>query len=313
MDAEAGPQHAVEGGGRAAALDVPEHGDARLVAGLCLDEVRELQPDAAQAHVAEFVQLLGGGRFLGAELGAFGDDDDGEVLVLCAVPVLDVLANLVNVDRPLGDEDHVRAARHPGVHGDPARVPAHHLADDDALVRLGGRVEPVDGLGGDLHRGVETESEIGAGEIVVDGLGNSDHFHAHRGELGRDPERVLAADRHHRADVEVLEVAHDDVGPVRRLLERIGARGAEDGTAEMQRSARGLAGEPEMHRRIEQAAPPFADAHHFQTVLLASADDSADDRIETRTIAAPRQDRDFHGSTSLLARRSTAIRPGCQE
>jgi hypothetical protein len=135
---------------------------------------------------------------------------------------------------------------------------------------------------------VETERQIGAGKIVVDGLRDPDHLHAHRGELGRDSERVLAADRHHRADVQLLEVAHHDVGTVRRLLERVGPRGSEDGAAQMQRSAGGLAREPEMHRRIEQPAPALANSHHFQTVLLASADDGADDRIETRTIAAPR-------------------------
>src|SRR5256885_7935481 len=125
---EAGGEDAIEGGRGSAALDVTEDGDPGLVAGLRLDEVGELLTDAAEADVAELVELLGGGRLLGAELGAFRDDDDGEVLVLRPVPVLDVLADLVDVDRLLRNEDHVRAAGHPGMHRDPTRVAAHHLA-----------------------------------------------------------------------------------------------------------------------------------------------------------------------------------------
>src|SRR3954462_12055648 len=64
LHAEAGGEDAVEGGRSAAALDVAEDRDAGLVAGLRLDQVRELLPDAAQAHVAELVYLFVTGRFL---------------------------------------------------------------------------------------------------------------------------------------------------------------------------------------------------------------------------------------------------------
>ena len=58
--------------------------------------------------------------------------------------------------------------------GDPAGVAAHHLDDDDAVVRLGGRVQPVDRLGGDRDRRVEAEGVVGAGEVVVDRLRDAD-------------------------------------------------------------------------------------------------------------------------------------------
>ena len=58
--AEARREHAVAGSGRASALDVPEHGVARLEAGALLDLLRQLGADTAQAYMSEFVggQLL---------------------------------------------------------------------------------------------------------------------------------------------------------------------------------------------------------------------------------------------------------------
>ena len=88
----------------------------------------------------------------------------------------------------------------PGVQGDPAGVPAHHLDDEHPVVGLGGGVQPVDRLGGDVDRGVEAEGEVGAGEVVVDGLRDADDVDAEVGELGGHAEGVLAADRDQRVD-----------------------------------------------------------------------------------------------------------------
>ena len=42
----------------------------------------------------------------------------------------------------------------------------------------GGGVDAVDDLSGDIHRRVEAEGEIRAVNIVVDGLGQTDHVQA---------------------------------------------------------------------------------------------------------------------------------------
>ena len=110
------------------------------------------------------------------------------------------VADLVDVERALGHEDHVGAAGHARVGGDPAGVAAHDLDDDHAVVRLGGRVQAVDRVGRDLHRGLEAEGVVGAREVVVDRLGHADDRHAVGGELRGDAERVLAADRDQRVD-----------------------------------------------------------------------------------------------------------------
>ena len=41
-------------------------------------------------------------------------------------------------------------------------------------MRFGGAVQPVDGLGGDGQRGVVAERDVGAVDVVVDGLGHAD-------------------------------------------------------------------------------------------------------------------------------------------
>ena len=74
-------EHAVARSGGAAALDVAEHGHARLEARPLLDLVRDARADAAlgEPHVPELVDLAL--RLAAAlELVALGDDDDREVL-----------------------------------------------------------------------------------------------------------------------------------------------------------------------------------------------------------------------------------------
>ena len=92
----------------------------------------------------------------------------------------EVVADLLDVERALGHEDDVGAAGEAGVARDPARVAAHDLADDDAVVRLGRRVQAVDRLGRDLHRGLKAEREVGRVEVVVDRLRHADGREAGR-------------------------------------------------------------------------------------------------------------------------------------
>ena len=155
-------------------------------------------------------------------------------------------------------------------------------------------MQPVDSLGGDLHRRVEAEGEIGAGEIVVDGLRHTHQVDSHLVQLGGHAEGVLAADGHHRAHVERAEVADHHVRAA-RLLERVGPAGAEDGATQMEDAAGRFAGETEVQGRVHQTAPALPDAHHLEAVLLAAPDHRTNHRIETRAVSTAGQDRDLHG------------------
>ena len=132
------------------------------------------------------------------ELVALADDDDREVLA-ALVPVLDLAARLLDRDRLLGDQDHVGAAGDPAHDRDPARVPAHHLDDHHAVVRLRGRVQPVDRLGADRDRRVEAERVVGRGQVVVDRLRDADDREAVLLEQPRRRRRACPRRRSRRA------------------------------------------------------------------------------------------------------------------
>ena len=120
---------------------------------------------------------------------ALGDDDDREHAT-ARVAAPDQLADLVEVERLLGDQDHVGAAGEPGVERDPAGVAAHHLDHHHPVVGLGRGVQAVDRLGRDVQRGVEAEGDVGGAEVVVDRLRHPEHVDA---VLGVQPVRARRA------------------------------------------------------------------------------------------------------------------------
>ena len=202
LDAEARAEHAVVGQRRAAALDVAEDRHARLVAGALLDRLLERHRDAAQAHVAERV---GGAAELGDDVAvrgrrALGDDDDRERRRPWWRRWMSRQTSSMSNGRS-GTRITSAPPAMPGVGGDPARVAAHHLDDDHAVVRLGRGVQAVDRVGGDLHRGLEAEREVGAREVVVDRLRDADDVDPLVDQPARDAQRVLAADRDQRVEL----------------------------------------------------------------------------------------------------------------
>ena len=84
-------------------------------------------------------------------------DDDDRGVAASFVTALDSVTDLVDVERELRDQHNGRATGDPRVRRDPSTVTTHHLDDHHPVVALGGRVESVDGVSGDLHRGVEPE------------------------------------------------------------------------------------------------------------------------------------------------------------
>ena len=79
---------------------------------------------------------------------ALGDNNDTEILAVF-VPALYDATNLLDGNRVLRDQNHVGATRHARLERDPPGMPSHHFDDDDAVVRFGGRVQPVDRFGRD--------------------------------------------------------------------------------------------------------------------------------------------------------------------
>jgi hypothetical protein len=72
---------------------------------------------------------------------------------------------------------------------------AHDLDHHDAVVRHGGRVEPVERLHNNGNSGVETESHIGLADVVVNGFGHADDGDAGLGHAGCHAQRAIPPDR----------------------------------------------------------------------------------------------------------------------
>ena len=148
------------------------------------------------------------GRHAALRLGALGDDDDRRELGFVAAA--DELADPLDVEGLLRDQDQVGAAGEPGVEGDPAGVAAHHLDDQHPVVAVGGRVQAVDRLHRDVDRGVEAEGVVGGAEVVVDRLRHADDLQAVLLVQARGgAQRVLAADRDQPVDAGRLQVLGD--------------------------------------------------------------------------------------------------------
>src|SRR5215203_3267480 len=92
-------------------------------------------------------------------------------------------------------------------------------------------MKAIDGVRGDLNRGVEAEGHVGSAEVVVDRLGNPENGKpVLRVQPGGGPERVLASDRYQALEVQRAKVLGDQGRPF-ISLEGIRARGTQDRAA----------------------------------------------------------------------------------
>src|SRR5581483_11212785 len=298
-DAVARGQHAVEGAGRAAALDVPQHHGAALESGAALQLPGQHNADAAQPDVAELVaaQVLDDGSavfhvHVGGKLGAFGHHHDAEVAP-ARVTAAQALGDLFDVKGALGNQDDVGAAGDPAVHGDPAGVAAHDLHHDDPVVGLGGGVHTVNGFGGDADGGGEAEAEVGAAEIVVNGLGNADYLGSALVQTHGDRLRVVAADGDEGVNFVAAQVLHAALQAA-FALGRVGARGAQDGAAARQDAGHRL--QVERHGLVfHHPAPAFHEADELVAVVEdAFANDGSYDGVQPGAVAAAGENSDLH-------------------
>ena len=172
--AELGGQHAVIRAGATAALHVAGDADAGLHSGLLLDGGGDAVGGGGVARLGAL-----GGPLLPLHLGLFlvhgalGHRDDGEVGALLSAALYGV-ADAVDVVGHFGQQDDVRAARDAGVEGQPASLVAHDLDAHHAAVAACSGMDAIDNVGGDVHSGVEAEGDVGAVDVVVDGLGQAD-------------------------------------------------------------------------------------------------------------------------------------------
>ena len=102
------------------------------------------------------------------------------------------------------DQHHVGAAGNTGVQGDPAHLMTHDFHNKRAPVRGGRGMDAVDGVGGDIHRALETERHIGAPKVVIDRFGQANHVEAFLAEQVGGFLRSVAAQHNQTVEAEFL-------------------------------------------------------------------------------------------------------------
>jgi hypothetical protein len=103
------------------------------------------------------------------------------------------------------------------------------------VVRFGGRVQAIDGVGREIDGGVEAETVGGPDDVVVDRLRNADDGDAAMIEPVGDRQRAIAADDDQRVEAHLVKHLDDAIGVVAdafRRGDRIGERVAAVGRAE---------------------------------------------------------------------------------
>src|SRR5258708_15467769 len=167
----------------------------------------------------------------------------------------DKFANMFDGKGDFGNEDDVGAAGDAGFKGDPAAVAAHDLNHHHAMMRCGRGVNLVDGIGDGVQGGIESECDLGGGEIIIDGLGYADDLHSLLKKFIPNLLRAVAADGDDGVNAQLGGVGNDLGGNVARyflavldglVVKRIAAvGGTENGAAASQNAADFLNFHPE--------------------------------------------------------------------
>ena len=202
----------------------------------------------------------------------------------------------------LGDEDDVGPRRLAALQGQPPCRPPHRLHHEDPPVGAGGSAQPVDFLHDHIHRRLKAQRVVGAPEVLVDRLGNTDQIHAFPGQPGGDAQGVLAADSHQRLQPQPADVLQDLLRLIVLGVIWIGPGGAQHGAAETVPGAYGILVQGHQpFLRIatrwvgpDQALPAIPDAHNFvldaafrlEAVIRGRLHHPLDGGVESGAVAA---------------------------
>ena len=281
-----GGEEAVGGRWRSASLGVPEDRQARVVAGA----LGELGGDRRSRGALV-------GPFGIQQHGPFGHDNDRgrRSRVMTA---LDLLRQVGEIGRVLGEAERVRTRSNPGAHGQPPRGSAHDLHDHEPVMALTGRLNPVDGLRRGRHCSVETDTALRPRHVVVDRLGDADDRYADLGEIARRAEGPVPADDDERVEPFPLE-GRDDRCDATFVLIGVKARRAQDGAAALQQ-ALGLGHRERRGVAFDHTTPAVVKPDDLVSEGGSGPHDGADGGVQPRAVTAARQQADPHGASSWL-------------
>ena len=167
-------------------------------------------------------------------------------------------------------------------------------------MRFGGRVQPIDGLGGECDGGVESETVRRAGDVVIDGFRHADDRNPALGELMCDGQRAVAADDHERVEPHLAERLHDAVGIVAGpvgSLDGMGEGIAAIGRAENRAAEAQDAGDVARRERprstwLDQTVEAVFEADALDAGVAGGLDDGTDDGVQAGGVTAAGEDAD---------------------
>lgn len=300
---ELGGEHAIPSGRGASSLDMTQDDIAGFDLRAFFNLRREPFRDPSQTD--RFWRVLDDpiDNLLSALwFGAFGDSDDGESLAALRSPNA-VFRDFVDVETNLRDQDDVRSARDPCVERDPSRVASHELDNHDTMVTRGCRVNAIERFCCDMDSGLESECDVCAVEIVVDGLWDPDAVESLVGDLFRDGHGAIASDDDQCIDFADLKVRHADIGeifedcvpllilPDWEVLGVGSVVGPDDGAAHCE-DVGDIVEIESVDSVFDKSKESVLDSEYFDAVIDRVFGDGADDRVETGTIAASSEDSD---------------------
>jgi hypothetical protein len=179
-------------------------------------------------------------------------------------------------------------------------------------------VQAVEGVGGRVGRGEKAEGDVGADQVVVDGLGDADAAHAVLGEGGRDRHRPVSPDDDEglelvgrdraQALIELVHVGRPALVVLARVhLERVVAIARAQDRAPLAEHARDVEARELADAILGQAQEAVLDAEDADAVLIEGGlGHGPDDGVEAGAVTAAREHADtfdsawWHGLFHLL-------------
>ena len=154
------------------------------------------------------------------------------------------------------------------------------------------RVQPVDGFGGDPHRRVEAEGDVGAGHVVVDRLGQGQDLDADILELEGVAHGAVAAEDNQGLEIVLIDDIthqrpHVHPSPIAHLhLVDLGPAGPEDRASPGEDAGEGIGVEPD-ETVLHQPEEPVVEADDVHSVgTLGGLAHRPDGGVQTGAVAA---------------------------
>ncbi len=215
------------------------------------------------------------------------------------------IAHLIDVERNLRNQDHIRVPRDTAIESDKAGIAPHHFHHHHPIMGLGGGMQAVNGLGGDADRRIEPEGNDGPPHVVVDGFWNTYHRHPLGGKAVSNIQTPIPTDGNKCIKAKTTEVFHDPVRQIARFpfSRRIADRHIK-GVALVgcsQNSAADTGNAVDLFRSqidyiisIQKAGIAAFNAVNLPLSVVGCHGDRLNDSVQSRSVTAAGIDADFH-------------------